>query len=342
MMINKTNKNTIHTNDTTKSVVKQTRITSWRNYNKALIARGNIMLLVNDAFTRSIMEKHNRTKKKVVGHPIMHTDAIIYLMLAIKEIFQLDLRRTEGFTRCLFAMYGLDIAIPSYATLCRRIGNLSIDSGINHSRLRQAVVALVDSTGMQISGEGNWFRHKHGRQQKRRYIKEHILVDYYSMQIIGWRMTPDYVGDNTVLESLLEQITRSQTKVIEIIGDGAYDDHKAYKIAANNHINLLVPPPKNAKVYVGLELDKLLHSKPECILRNERVEQCRTIGRDNWKKEVNYHRRSLVETQMHRLKSAFSSQIHSKKQANQYNEMAMRIYLLNTWTNTYMPTYTNF
>lgn len=340
-MENNKNKNTIHNNDTTNETMRQTRITCWKKYNNALIARGNIQQLVNNTLFRNTLELHQVDKAHHgKGRPRQYTDAVIFLMLAIKEIFALDLRRTEGFTKCLFAMYGVDLEIPSYTTLSRRLGRLHIHLNISKSRFAKSIVALVDSTGMQVSGEGNWFRHKHGRQRKRHFIKEHLLVDYSSMQIIGWSMTPDYIGDTIPIPDLLDQAMQQNIRIIELIGDGAYDGRNTYKIAAEHHINLLAPPPKNAKLHTGEDEVKLIEEKPEWILRNDRVARCREVGREKWKIESNYHRRSLVETQMFRLKSAFTGKINSRLQQNQYNEMAMRIYLLNGWTNVYMPTYT--
>ena len=41
------------------------------------------------------------------------------------------------------------------------------------------------------------------------------------------------------------------------------------------------------------------------LIRDENLRRIRQVGRKAWKQEVGYHRRSLAETQMYRVKTIF-------------------------------------
>ena len=74
--------------------------------------------------------------------------------------------------------------------------------------------------------------------------------------------------------------------------------------------------------------------------RNSYVRQCGRVGRKLWKEQTGYHRRSLAETSMFRLKRLFGSHLKSRRRDNQDAEVQMRISLLNLFTSYGMPSYT--
>jgi hypothetical protein len=63
------------------------------------------------------------------------------------------------------------------------------------------------------------------------------------------------------------------------------------------------------------------------------------IGRQKWKEETGYHRRSLVETAMFRLKRAFGGELKSRSLINQQTELKVRVSLLNLFTSYGLPEY---
>ena len=71
--------------------------------------------------------------------------------------------------------------------------------------------------------------------------------------------------------------------------------------------------------------------------RNGYVRRIRQIGRKLWKQEANYHRRSLAETGMYRLKTVFGPKLRTRDIANQSVEMQLRCKALNLMTQLGMP-----
>ena len=61
------------------------------------------------------------------------------------------------------------------------------------------------------------------------------------------------------------------------------------------------------------------------------------IGRAAWKEESGYHRRSLGETAMFRMKTIFGGGIASRKPAQQAKELGIRCRALNIMTHQGMP-----
>ena len=63
----------------------------------------------------------------------------------------------------------------------------------------------------------------------------------------------------------------------------------------------------------------------------------RRIGLKNWKQKARYHRRSLVETAMMRLKTLFSDKLKSRTFDRQEVEARVRCAALNRMTELGMP-----
>jgi hypothetical protein len=63
----------------------------------------------------------------------------------------------------------------------------------------------------------------------------------------------------------------------------------------------------------------------------------REVGRDGWKKETGYHRRSLAETAMMRLKTIFSGRLKVREWRRQGTELRVRCAALNRMTALGMP-----
>lgn len=331
IMLIKTNKNTIHTNNNTniRNVIRnvekdKTRIKKWTSYNQPLVARGEVMEIAKAAIRQMRLEQKRRT----VGHPKEYSDAIILVMATYREMFNLTLRAAAGFTKDIFSYF--NVKTPSYVTLQRRMSRLNINIPIDRRRLRGGIIGLVDSTGFKVSGEGEWKVKKHGSGKRRTWSKVHYLIDFKSLQILGTMLTGDYYADGLAVRPLLEQMPDS-VKLQTVIGDGAYGTRALYKLIEQDyHATLISPPWKNAKI------SKLKNWQT----RNKYVTDCQKFGRDKWKKQIGYHGRSLVETNMSRIKSAFSDKLKSKSMKNQLIEIQIRAALLNQWTNKYMPSYT--
>jgi len=332
---------TTHNYHTTKT--HQNRIKNWTNYNQGLVARGDFTILISQAIVTPI----EQTGKP--GHPKEYSDALILVLAAIREFTGLPFRQLIGHAAMLVSLFGC--RLPSYTTLCKRMQKLQVPSSIKQTRLAPGgVCLLVDSTGLKVAGEGEWKVRKHGASHRRSWVKLHLGVDFASEQILCFEATADHVADGVMMPNLLNQALQT-TSVSQILGDGAYASHSLYQAIEERGVNLLSPPHKNARLHVkfakthsgrggsgGKYADFI--DEPGWSTYNRYVRSMIHLGVEEWKKQTGYHKRSLAETTMWRLKSAFSDRLKSRCQPNQEAEIALRVYLLNTWTNQAMPTYT--
>ncbi|MGI9487123.1 MAG: transposase [Geminicoccaceae bacterium] len=75
------------------------------------------------------------------------------------------MRQTQGFTKSVFDLLGLDLPVDSAATLCRRRKALSIKPWARNTS--EPLDLVLDSTGLKIFGQGEWCWPKHGRKPQR-------------------------------------------------------------------------------------------------------------------------------------------------------------------------------
>lgn len=308
------------------------KITNWTTYTRALTHRGSVASLLDKAMLGSIPEQTG-----VAGHPIEYADAVILLLAQLREMFHLPLRQTIGFARSICTLAGLDLRLPGHATLARRLATVAVPSYQEYSNPLTPFIFLPDSTGLKISGEGEWKIKKHGADTHRAWVKVHLGISYRSQYIVSSLMTEPYVHDGTILPTLLDQASEHYS-VAEVVADGAYGSKQLYDEAKQRGALLLVPPPRNAKWHGNLKNGQLI-DEPGWEVRNSYVRGCLSVGSEEWKRQTGYHRRSLAETAMFRLKNTFGGSLRSRTRANQAAEVTLRVSLLNLFTSYGLPEY---
>ena len=131
-----------------------------------------------------------------------------------------------------------------------------------------------------------------------------------------------------MLPSLLEQVTQP---LCQVSADGGYDRRTCYEAIAKRGAKAAIPPRRGAKIW------QHGNSKAQPLARDENLRRIRTVGRARWKRESDYHRRSLAETAMFRLKRIFGAVLRARSEAAQETETMLRISALNQMTALGMP-----
>ena len=323
--------NTTHRNNITK------KIANWSEYNKSLIARGNISIYVDEAIANKAFLKPHKTHS--VGHPRRYSDDLILFVLTIRELLRLPLRQSIGFVAGLIKSMGLNWQLPDPSTLSRRMDKLEVDFCRNFRG--EDVVLLLDSSGFKVFGEGEWKVRKHGSGYRRTWRETHIAVDFTSRNIIGLTSAESDVHDNTQLRPLLEQVQKQRGHNVKtMIGDGAYDAKDNYLLARELGIEFIAPPPKNAIEHLNFKPKRYeVYDTPGWEQRNAVVRHIEEFGLDGWMADVDYHRRSLVENTFYRLKTIFGGNLRSRKEKTQYTEQCIRASLINRFNALGLPKY---
>ena len=156
-----------------------------------------------------------------------------------------------------------------------------------HQARNEPLHLVVDSTGLKIFGEGEWKVRQHGWQQRRTWRKLHLGVDEATGEIVAQVTTEREVTDDAMLPELLAQVHESRDHVTT---DGAYDTFAWYTAIEARGARPVIPPAVNAKD----------HGTDDA--RDRTVRRVAAMGRKPWKEESGYHRRSLAETAMFRMK----------------------------------------
>lgn len=126
------------------------------------------------------------------------------------------------------------------------------------------------------------------------------------------------------MPGLLGQV---EGRVTEVLGDGAYDYAVCYEAISGRGARAVVPPKQRARLW----------GKPHTQSRDENVKTMRRLGLEGWKRKARYHRRSLVETAMMRLKTLFSDKLKSRTSERQEVEARVRCAALNRMAELGMP-----
>ena len=297
---------------------RQYRIRNWPDYNSALVRRGSLTLWVEQ---RAVNRWRERSRPARRGRRRLYSDLAITCALTLREVYGLPLRATQGLVASVSRLLGLDLSAPHYSTLSRRAARLEV----RLKRLSPGPLHLaVDSTGVKLYGEGEWKVRLHGADRRRTWRKLHLCLDHRTQEVLACSMTEQYVLDRGELPRLLDEV---EGEVAEVLGDGAYDVQDCYRAIRGRGARSVIPPKKRARVRGG----------PEFRDRDAAVLRGREVGRDEWKKEVGYHRRSLAETAMMRLKTIFSDKLRAREWKRQETELRLRCAALNRMTSLGMP-----
>src|SRR5262245_14079817 len=148
------------------------RVKNWREYDKSLRDRGDITLWISqdaiDAWTPP------QTGKR--GAQPVYSDVAIETALALRLLFRLPLRQTEGFLHSLLTLMDVTRPCPDHTTLSRRNATVEIRQQVEHAP-QGPIFLIVDSSGLKVCGQGEWHVQKHGEKTGKRWKKLHIGVD---------------------------------------------------------------------------------------------------------------------------------------------------------------------
>jgi hypothetical protein len=300
------------------------RIKNWPEYNEALANRGNVTVWISEEIQNQ-WYNHQHTGKK--GKPVIYSDTAIETALTIREVFHLPLRQTEGFLNSLLTLMQLNLQAPDYSTLSIRGEVLPVKTTFPNPAL-EPIHIVVDSTGAKIYGEGEWKVRQHGWGRHRSWRKLHLAVDSKSQGIKSAQVTGNDTTDSEVLPTMIDEI---EEPIDQCSGDGAYDRRKCYQTLAQKEIKAVIPPQQHARIW------QHGNCAAPPLARDENLRQIRKIGRKRWKAETNYHRRSLAETCVFRLKTIFTDRVRARKLAGQTTELRLRCQILNRMTLLGMP-----
>ena len=293
------------------------KVTNWAEYDAGLRQRGSLTLWV----TSEAVDGWAAPRRKTRGGQPRYSDLAIESALTLRLVFGLRLRQAEGFLTSVLRLMGLDLAVPDHTTLSRRANKSRLPNRRQGHRLpgKGPVHVLVDSTGLEVFGAGQWLEEKHCAKSRRRWRKLHMALDADSGQIIAHVMTDKDAGDASQVEALLDQI---DDPIGQFTADGAYDGNPTYDAVTRHSAGaaVVIPPRANAVERQALDLS---------CQRDRHIAAINADGRVKWQAASNYGKRSLGETAIGRYKAIIGHRLRARSFAAQQTEVAIGCVTLN-------------
>jgi hypothetical protein len=286
------------------------KVQNWPAYEAGLRQRGSLTLWIEDG----ALEDWQTCGQ---GGQARYTDAAIQTSLMLRTAFKLPLRQTEGLMASVLKLMDLTISAPDHTTVSRRAVKLP---GIQPAQVPYgALHVLIDSTGLQVYGAGQWLEAKHGAKSRRKWRKLHLAVDAASGMIVAQTLTDQDADDPSQVAPLLDQI---EDRIARVTADGAYDGDPTYQtIAAHGDDIDVVIPPRATAVPSG--------ERDQPTQRDHHLKMITERGRLAWQAATGYGQRSLVETTMGRYKALIGPRLRARGFAAQQTEAAIGVAVLN-------------
>jgi IS5 family transposase len=299
-------------------------VRNWRAYDRALVRRGEITLWLD----RRLVRHWRAPKSGKRGASPTYTDAVIACLLTLKAMFHLSNREVEGLVRSLLKLMRVKLPTPDHTTVSRRGGRLALALPVQAAS--EPVHLLLDSTGVQIFGPSAWreWQDQHWRQTQRGqhdFRKLHLAVNADTQEIVAVEVTDKFEHDKEQVARLLAQVPSA---IARVTADGNYDFNSAREAIAARGARDVIPPRADAVIQPA-------HPRPE---RDQAVRRIAQLGsRKAWKVESGYHRRSLIETAIYRLKTRLGHRLRSREKTRQIQEARIWCGVLNRLTRLGLP-----
>jgi hypothetical protein len=285
------------------------KVRNWPAYEAGLRRRGSLTLWIEDAALECWQTIGPSGQAR-------YTNAAIQTVLMLRTAFKLALRQIEGLMRSVLTLMGLTISAPDHTTVSRRAATLPVIQA--PSLPRGPLHVLIDSTGLQVYGAGQWLEAKHGAKSRRKWRKLHLAVDATSGVIVAQTLTDQDMDDPSQVAPLLDQV---DDPIGQVTADGAYDGVPTYQtIAAHGDGIEVVIPPRSTSIPSG-------EGPP--TQRDRHLAMIAEQGRLAWQTATGYGQRSLVETTMGRYKSLIGPRLRARSFAGQQTEAAIGVAVLN-------------
>ena len=302
------------------------RVTNWLAYDAGLRRRSDLTFWLDEA---AIAGWHAPPRTTPGGQP-RYSDLAIELVLTLRLVFHLALRQVAGFATSVLRLLGVELPVPVHTTLSRR------GRAFASRRSRAAagggngpVHLVLDSTGLQLFGQGEWDAERHGRL-RRRWLKLHLAVDATTGEIAAYALTDGNADDAAQVPALLAQ---ADGTIASVTADGAYDGEPTYAAVAARQPDpppeVVVPPRASA---VSSTADPAKQSP-----RDRHIRLIAERGRMGWQRATGYGRRSLGETAVGRYQQVIGPKLRARTPPGQHGEVALAVRVLNRMIQAVKP-----
>jgi hypothetical protein len=242
------------------------------------------------------------------------------VLLLLKLMFGISYRTVASATKDLqlYRVLGMKRA-PCYKTIQNTMQHLTEDVLI---RINQGLIPKttslggLDSSGMKTHRKGAWIVIRfHKNQQQRDFKKIHLFVDLVSKKILHCLVTTGRASDAKQVKKLLRGCDWIEVDII--LGDRGYDTRECFHEITSFGAHPGIPVRRNATTK-----SHGCSSRRKAVLAQQR-------DYEQWKQQVQYTMRCVVESIFSGLKRRFGEHLFSIKEGLRTVEMWLRTILWN-------------
>ncbi len=238
------------------------------------------------------------------------------------------LRQAEAFSRTVLALLGLALAVPDHTTLSRRAGAFA-GRQLRVAQHDGSVHLVLDSTGLQLFGQGEWDAQKHGRT-RRHWRKPPIAVDADGGGIAGHGLTRDNTDDAAARAP--DFLRTVEGSVVNVTASGACDGNAVHRAAIWQQgppPDVVIPPRPCAVPSTDDPAARTPRDRPiRLVAEQGRMAQQRAGG---------YGRRTHVQTAIGRYKHLIGPKLRARALPGQQCEATLAVTVLNHTIRTAKP-----
>jgi len=300
------------------------KVINWSSYNKSLKKRGELSLYFPKGDLQELFINTQSYVQGLSGREAQYRPAYIELIYMFYRLFRWGLRQMTGYFEDLWQSKGLDISVPSFGHLSDLFASLSFEVKhycqkiVDKLERGEDVTLIVDSTGMSFSKASHWYETKYGKPcEIRPWRKLHLAIDP-DMNMHSVELTDHLTGDLARLKTLMP----NHLDVDKVIADCAYYSIDNGQTLSHQGIIPVIPPPETAVVH-GRE-NTSWHDKIVAYIQEKGTVY-------PFHKKYGYGLRSLVESQISRIKRCIGSTLLTRKIPAQKNESIMIANIINLW-----------
>jgi transposase len=286
------------------------KVQNWPEYEAGLRRRGSLTLWIE-------AEALDQWQSIGPNGQARYRGIAIQTCLMLRAAFKMALRQTEGLMESVLTLMNLTISAPDHTTVSRRAVGVTV--------MKSAPVpkgplhVLIDSTGLEVFGAGQWLEAKHGAKSRRTWRKLHLAVDADSGMIVAQVLTDQHTDDPSQVGPLLDQV---EEEIGKVTADGAYDGMPTYQTIAQHGDDIEVVIPPRSTAVTSTESNQQSQ-------RDRHLDMINTQGRLAWQTATGYGQRALVETTMGRYKSLIGPRLRARRFEAQQTEAAIGVVVLN-------------
>jgi transposase len=293
------------------------RVQNWAEYEAGLRQRGSLTLWIEDEVLQNWQSCGPNGQCR-------YSTVAIQTSLMLRTAFRMALRQAEGLLGSVITLMGLNLCAPDHTTVSRRAQTLP---ALPREVPAGPLDVLIDSTGLQVFGAGQWLEEKHGVKPRRSWRKLHLAVDARTGMIVSHTLTDQHADDPSQVSPLLDQI---DGEIARVISDGAYDGAPTYQTVARHGAGIEVVIPPRSTAVASCELGPPTR-------RDLHLATIAQNGRLGWQKATGYGQRALVETTMGRYKALIGPRLKARHPDAQHTEAAIGVAVLNRMLDAARP-----